>query len=50
MLRVDERRDAARLLSLRDDMQSEGRLAGRLGAVDLGHPPARDTPHSERQV
>src|SRR5438105_12309612 len=50
MLRVDERRDAASLLRLRDDMQGKGGLAGRLRTVDLGHPAARDTPHSERQV
>src|SRR5207237_8534198 len=50
MLRFDERRDAASLLRLRDDMQGKGGLAGRLRTVDLGHPAARDTPHSERQV
>ena len=50
MLSIDERRDAAHLLRLRDDMQGKGGLAGRLRTVDLGHPAARDTPHSERQV
>src|SRR5712691_1412607 len=50
VLCVDERRHAALLLSLGDDVQRERRLAGRLRSVQLRDPTARDAPHSERQV
>jgi len=44
MLGVDERGDAAGLLGVGDRMQSHGRLAGGLGAVDLDDSAARRPP------
>jgi hypothetical protein len=50
VLRVDERRDAAGRLRLRDGVQRHGRLAGGLRAVDLHDPPARQPADAEREV
>ena len=50
MLRVDERRDSARLLRIRNDVQREGRLAGRFLPVALDDPAARQSADAERHV
>jgi hypothetical protein len=50
VLRVDERRDAACLLGLRDRVQRERRLPARLGPVDLDDPAARKAADPRRQV
>ena len=50
VLRVDERRDPARLLRVRDDVEREGRLAGRLLSVALDDPAAREPPDAKRHV
>ena len=50
VLGVDEGGDAALLLGLRDDVQRQGRLAGRLRAVDLDDPALGDAPDSKREV
>src|SRR5258708_18426224 len=45
-----EGRDPTLLLRVGDDVQGEGGLARRLGAVQLGDAAAWDPPHSEREV
>ena len=50
MLCVDERRHAAGLLRLRDDMQRHGGLAGGFRAVDLDDAAARQAAHAQRHV
>src|SRR5439155_9229179 len=50
VLDVDEGAPAAGVLGLGEDVLAERRLAGRLGAEDLGHAAARDAAHTERQV
>ena len=50
MLRVDERRDAAGLLRVGDDMEAERGLAGGFGAVDLGDAAARDAADADRGI
>ena len=42
--------DAAQLLGLGDGVQSQGRLARRLGAVDLDDAAAREAADAERDV
>ena len=50
VLGVDERRGAAELLDLGDDLQREGGLARRLGSVDLDDAAARQAADAERDV
>ena len=50
VLGIDERGDAARRLSLGDDLQCKRRLAGRLGAVDLDDATTRNTTDAERRI
>src|SRR4029453_2623662 len=50
MLGVDKGADAAALLSLRDQLERQRGLAGRLRPEDLDHTPARDPPDAERDV
>ena len=50
MLRVDERRDAARLLRVGDRVQRDRGLAGALRAVDLDDPAAREAADAQRDV
>ena len=50
VLRVDEGRDAAGPLRVRDGVQRERRLAGRLGAVDLDDAAAGQAADAERDV
>ena len=50
VLRVDERRDSARLLRVRDDMEGERRLARRLLSVAFDDAPAREPADAERHV
>ena len=50
MLRVDHRRDAARLLRLRDRVERERRLTAGLGSVDLDNPSAGIAADAERMV
>ena len=47
---VDEGRDAAELLRLRDDLQRERRLAGGFRSEDLDHAAAGQAAHAERPV
>src|SRR5690606_3166747 len=47
---VDERRDAAGLLHVRDRVERDGGLAGGLGAVDLDDAAARKTANAESDV
>src|ERR1043165_8245272 len=50
MLGVDERCDAASLLGIGDDVQTQSRLAAGLGAVDLGDTTPRDPPDADGGV
>ena len=50
MLRIDEGRDAAVLLCLRDHVQGDRRLPGRLRAVDLDDAAARDAADAKGDV
>ena len=50
MLRVDERRHAAKLLRFRNDLQRQRRLARRLGAEDLDDAAARHAADAERVI
>ena len=50
VLGVDDRRHAAQLLGLGDDVQRQGRLTRRLRAVDLDDAAARHATDAERQV
>src|SRR6266480_1904730 len=50
VLGVDERRDAALALRLRDDVQTDGRLARTLRTEDLHHPASRDAADAERDI
>ncbi len=50
VLRVDERRDAALRLRLRDDVQGHRGLARALGPIDFDDPPARHPADAERHV
>ena len=50
MLRVDEGRDAAVLLGIRDGVQRERGLARGLRAVDLDDTAAGKTPDAERDI
>ena len=50
VLGVDERRDAAALLRLGDDVERERRLAGGLRPEDLDDAAARDAADAERDV
>jgi hypothetical protein len=50
VLGVDERGHPAGPLRLRDGVQRDGRLAARLGPVDLDHAAARQALAAERQV
>src|SRR5205085_1190257 len=50
MFRVDEGGESTELLRLRDDLQSDGGLAGRLGAEDLNHASAREAAGTEGGV
>ena len=50
VLRVDERRDAARLLRVGDRVEGDRRLARGLRAVDLDDAAARQTADAERDV
>ncbi len=50
MLGIDERRHAAQLLGVGDDVERERRLARRLGPVDLGHPAAGDAADTGHRV
>ena len=50
VLRVDERRDAACALRVRDHVQAEGGLAARLRPVDLADPPPRHAADSGRRI
>src|SRR5205823_1371974 len=50
VLGVDKGGRATGLLRRGDRMEREGRLAGRLGAVDLDHPPAREAADAEGHV
>ena len=50
VLGIDERADPATPLRLRDHVVDERRLARRLRAEDLDHPPAREAADPERQV
>ena len=50
VLGVHEGGHAALLLGLGDHVVGDGRLARRLGPVDLRNAPARDAPHAEREV
>ena len=50
MLGVDERGDAARSLRLGDDLQRKGRLARRLGTVDLDDATPRNATDAQSRV
>ena len=50
VLGVDERRDAAAALRLRDHVVDERRLSRRLGAEDLDDAPAREPADAEAEV
>ncbi len=50
VLGVDVRGGAARLLHLGDDLQRQGRLAGRLRTVDLDDPAARQPADPQRDI
>ena len=50
VLGVDEGGGAAHVLSLRDDVERQRGLAGRLRSVDLGHPAAGNAADAQRDV
>ena len=50
VLDVDERRGAAQLLRLGDDVERERRLTARFRSVDLDDPAARDAADPEREI
>ncbi len=50
MLGVDDRHRAPALLSVREDVQRQGRLARRLLAIDLDDPAPGHPAHSQRQI
>ena len=50
VLGVDVRRDAARLLGVRDDVKTERGLAARLRTVDLGDAAARNSTDADRRI
>ena len=50
MFHIDECGHAPQFLRFSNDMLCDSRLAGRLGAVNLGHSPPRNAANSQRNI